>query len=49
MKTLAMQGLADLTRQDAALLPEVLDLIRILARSGTPAHTCAWANSVAPT
>jgi hypothetical protein len=38
VKTLAMQGLADLTRQDPALLPEVLDMLRILARSGTPAQ-----------
>jgi hypothetical protein len=37
VKTCAMQGLAELTRQDASLLPEVLDLLRILARSGTPA------------
>lgn len=37
VKTCAMQGLAELTRQDSSLLPEVLDLLRILARSGTPA------------
>jgi len=37
VKTCAMQGLAELTRQDASLLPEVLDLLRIFARSGTPA------------
>ncbi len=37
VKTCAMQGLAELTRQDSALLLEVLDLLRILARSGTPA------------
>jgi hypothetical protein len=37
VKTCAMQGLARLTRQDPSLLPEVLDLVRILARSGTPA------------
>jgi hypothetical protein len=37
VKTAAMQGLADLTRQEASLLPEVLDTLRILARSGTPA------------
>jgi hypothetical protein len=37
VKTLALQGLADLTRQDPSLLPEVLDLLRILGRSGTPA------------
>jgi hypothetical protein len=38
VKTLAMQGLADLTRQDPSLLPEVLDMLRILSRSGTPAQ-----------
>jgi hypothetical protein len=37
VKTSAMQTLADLTHQDASLLPEVLDLVRILSRSGTPA------------
>ncbi len=37
VKTLALQGLADLTAQDASLLPEVIDLLRILGRSGTPA------------
>jgi hypothetical protein len=37
VKTCAIQGLAELTRQDPSLLPEVLDLIRILARSGTAA------------
>ena len=37
VKTAAMQGLADLTRHDPSLLPEVLDLLRILSRSGTPA------------
>ena len=37
VKTCAMQGLAELTRQDPSILPEVLDLVRILARSGTPA------------
>jgi hypothetical protein len=37
VKTCAMQGLAELTRQDPSLLPEVLDLVRILARAGTPA------------
>lgn len=37
VKTLALQGLADLTRQDASLWPEVLDLLRIHGRSGTPA------------
>ncbi|HZL56576.1 MAG TPA: hypothetical protein VFC21_05835 [Bryobacteraceae bacterium] len=37
VKTLAMQGLADLVRQAPALREEVLDLIRALTRSGTPA------------
>lgn len=37
VKTAAMQGLADLTRHDPSLLPEVLDMLRILSRSGTPA------------
>jgi len=37
VKTCAMQGLAELTRHDPSLLPEILDLLRILARSGTPA------------
>jgi hypothetical protein len=37
VKTCALQGLADLTRQDPSLLPEVIDLLRIHSRSGTPA------------
>jgi len=37
VKTSAMQALADLSRQDRSLLPEVLDLLRILTRTGTPA------------
>jgi hypothetical protein len=37
VKTCAMQGLRDLIRQDAALEPMVLDLLRSLARTGTPA------------
>jgi hypothetical protein len=37
VKTAAMHGLAGLTRHDPSLLPEVLDLVRILSRSGTPA------------
>jgi HEAT repeat protein len=37
VKTCAMQGLAELTRQDPLLLPETLDLLRILTRTGTPA------------
>lgn len=38
VKTCAMHGLAELTRQDPAMLPEALDMLRILARSGTPAQ-----------
>jgi len=37
VKTAALHGLADLTRQDPSLLPEVLDLLRVAGRSGTPA------------
>ena len=37
VKTSAMHGLAGLTRWNAAMLPEVLDMLRILSRSGTPA------------
>ena len=37
VKTCAMQTLADLARQGPSLLAEVLDLLRILTRSGTPA------------
>jgi HEAT repeat protein len=37
VKTAALQGLADLIRHDPASLPEVLDLLRIQGRSGTPA------------
>ena len=37
VKTAAMHGLTDLTRHDSSLLPEVLDLLRVLSRSGTPA------------
>ena len=37
VKTLALQGLADLTRQDPSLLPSVVDLLRMYGRSGTPA------------
>ena len=37
VKTAAMHGLAGLTRHDPSLLPEVLDTLRILSRSGTPA------------
>ena len=37
VKTAAMHGLADLTRYDPAMLPGVIDLLRMLSRSGTPA------------
>jgi hypothetical protein len=37
VKTMALQGLADLTRQDTSLLPMVIDLLSIHSRSGTPA------------
>jgi len=37
VKTAAMHGLSGLTRHDPSLLPEVLDLLRILSRIGTPA------------
>jgi hypothetical protein len=37
VKTFAMQGLADLSLQDPALRPMVTELIRSLARTGTPA------------
>jgi hypothetical protein len=37
VKTCALQGLADLTRQDPSLKPSVVDLLRIHSRSGTPA------------
>jgi hypothetical protein len=37
VKTCALQGLADLARQDDALLPEAIDLLRIHGRSGTAA------------
>jgi hypothetical protein len=37
VKTMALQGLADLTRQDASLLPEVVDLLNIHSRSGVAA------------
>jgi len=32
-----MHGLAGLTRWNPSMLPEVLDMLRILSRSGTPA------------
>lgn len=37
VKTAALHGCADLTRYDPAMLPEVLDLLRVCGRSGTPA------------
>ena len=37
VKTTALHGLADLTRQDPAQLPEVMDLLRVTGRSGTAA------------
>jgi len=37
VKTCAMQGLAEPTRQNSSLRPDVLDQIRILTRTGTPA------------
>ena len=37
VKTMSLQGLADLTHQHPALLPQVLDLLRIHSRTGTPA------------
>jgi hypothetical protein len=37
VKTCAMQGLADLISQDAPLRPMVVELIRSLSRTGTPA------------
>ena len=37
VKTAALHGMADLTRQDPQLLPAVLDLLRVAGRSGTPA------------
>jgi hypothetical protein len=37
VKTLALQGLADLSRLDPSLLAPVVDLLRLYGRSGTPA------------
>jgi hypothetical protein len=37
VKTTALHAMADLTRQDPDCLPEVLDLLRMSGRSGTPA------------
>ncbi len=37
VKTLSMHGLTGLTQWNPAMLPEVLDMLRVLSRSGTPA------------
>jgi hypothetical protein len=37
VRTFAMQGLADLISRDASLRPMVLELLRSLSRTGTPA------------
>jgi plasmid stabilization system protein ParE len=37
LKTAALHGLADLTRQDFSLVSDVIDLLRLASRSGTPA------------
>ena len=37
VKTAALHGMTDLTRQDPESLPGVLDLLRVAGRSGTPA------------
>lgn len=37
VKTAAMHGLATLTRHDPSLLSEVVDTLRVLSRSGSPA------------
>ncbi len=37
VKTSALHGMADLTRQARELLPDVQDLLRVKGRSGTPA------------
>ena len=37
VKTAALHGLAELTQQDPASLPAILDLLRTAGRSGTPA------------
>jgi hypothetical protein len=37
VKTFAMQGLSDLAEKHAVLRPRVVELIRVLTRSGTPA------------
>jgi hypothetical protein len=37
VKTAALHGITDLSRQDPESLPDVLDLLRVAGRSGTPA------------
>src|ERR1700684_98674 len=37
VKTFALQGLADLARSDASMLPTVTEMLREATRSGTPA------------
>jgi hypothetical protein len=37
IKTAALHALAELTRQDSDSLPQVIDLLRVKGRSGTPA------------
>lgn len=37
VKTAALHGMADLTRQDPEMLADVSDLLRVAGRSGTPA------------
>ena len=37
VKTCALHAMADLTRHDPGSLPDVLDLLRMAARAGTPA------------
>jgi len=37
VKTAALHGLADLSRQDPKSMPRVIDLLRVAGRSGTPA------------
>ncbi len=37
VKTAALHGMTDLTRQDPASLPDVFELLQVAGRSGTPA------------
>lgn len=37
VKTAALHGMTDLTRQEPESLPEIVDLLRVAGRSGTPA------------